>query len=111
MALSVDYTLIKRRTLDGSPSVKSAQFQLDYGDGVETYATGIALNIASLGLPNYLEELSFNDMGSDDGFVYKFDASANSIRIYEEGDASGELVELASGATPQGSLLVVVKGY
>lgn len=105
-------TLVKRRKVDALPSVYEHQLKLEFGNGSDTYPTGgIPLDKQDLGLPNDLESLEMIDMGSADGYLYKFDKANSKIKLFIEGDAAGELVEESNSATPQGELYVLVKGY
>jgi hypothetical protein len=105
------YSLVSERKLDSSPGQNELQFELSYGDGVDTYPTGgIPLALGSLGLRNYCDSLIFSGQDTLDGYVYKFDRDALKIALYVEGDAAGQMVELANSATPQGSLYVIVRG-
>ena len=76
----------------------------------------ITLTKAKMGNPTIIEDLNFVDMANANGFVYKYDATNEKIRMYQ-GDndnvADAPLIELAGGsATPAAATLIVEsKGY
>lgn len=76
-----------------------------FGDGALTYPTGgVPLTKGDLGSPNSIRSFTLVEPDAGNGFVYKFDASAESLRIYQ-GDndnvADAPLIELVGGvATP-----------
>lgn len=107
-ASDVVYTLINRE-IDGGKGRRENIVDVVFGDGALTYpAGGIPLLKANLGQPNDLEELFFIDPSSGDGFIYKYDESAEKVRIYKEADLTAALTELTSGVdTPAATTLRV----
>lgn len=74
-----------------------------FGDGALTYPSlGVPMPAASaFALVRQLDDLLIIDPANGNGFVYKWDRANKKIRIYEEQDTSGELIELVGGvATP-----------
>lgn len=89
---------------------REAIFSIVFGNGALTYPTGgVPLTAAKLGCPNNIEEFLFMDAANANGFLYKYDATNNKIRIYQgdndnAADAPG--IELIGGsATPAAATL------
>lgn len=114
MALSITYTALGRPRKEES-GYRYFNFKLQFGDGVATYGTGLALNFAKLGCPNSVK--SVNVYGHNEGYSYNFDPATGIMHIYQVPAASAltsaaPLVELASGATPAATTIYVeVIGY
>jgi len=94
-----------------------AVYQIEFGDGTDTYPSGgVALTKGDLGCPNALESLMFVEDNAGDGYMYKFDKSAETLRIYQ-GDnnnaSDAPAVELVAGtdAVAATTLLVEVIGW
>lgn len=92
-------------------------YTVAFGNGALTYPTGgVPLTKAKFGCPNSITSFVFVDPANANGFVYKYSASAEKLRIYQ-GDndavADGALIELIGGAaTPAAaSLIVRVQGW
>ena len=112
-ATDVTYSLVQQ-DVDGGRGPRENIVDATFGDGALTYPSGgVPLTKAQFGMPNVLEYLLLVEPDASNGFVYKFDASAESIRIYEEQDTSGALIELVGGvATPAAATLrVKAVGY
>ncbi len=113
-ASDVTYTLIKQREFHG---VKQHALSVVFGDGALTYPTGgVPLTKAKLGTPNVIESINIYDPANANGFVYKYDATNEKVRIYQgeySAGADADLIELAGGvATPAAATLKVeVKGW
>lgn len=94
---------------------KSIQGSVVFGDGTSTYPSGgIPVTLGQLGFRNALRGLYFNDQSSADGYVYKFDVSTLSIRIYQVGAAvSTPLSEVTTAYVPAASttLSFEAEGY
>lgn len=108
----VTYTLVDKGLTEGS-GYRRNKVTLLFGDGALTYPSGgVPLLKASLGMPNFLHSLLLVDPASDNGLVYKYDDSAEKLRIYEvdtTGDTDKELVELdAASDTPAAATLEVL---
>lgn len=92
-------------------------FSVAFGNGTLTYPTGgVPLDKAKLGCPSQLDELIILDSGNANGFVYKWDAANNKIRIYQgdnDNAADAALIELVGAtATPAAATLKVkAKGW
>jgi hypothetical protein len=107
-AADVTYVLVKQSI--GESGYKNNVLTLAFGDGALTYpADGVPLAAGKLGCPNQIISLNLFGPASANGFVYKYDAANNKIRIYQgdnDGVADGALVELAGGsATPAAATL------
>jgi hypothetical protein len=90
---------------------KRHMVNIGFGNGTLTYPTnGIPLTNASMGMPNYLANLILSSPSPSDGFLYKYDAVNDSIRIYQsaaESATAGPLVELvANTATPAATVIL-----
>jgi hypothetical protein len=109
--LSSNVTYVKVKHSRASNANNWYQFTIAFGNGTLTYPTGgVPLLQASLGCNNYLRSVVFVDPSNGDGFLYKWDQSTNTIRIYQsaaESATAGALVELVGGtATPAATTLV-----
>lgn len=111
-AISVAYTVNKVSKLEDGRKMVHAK--LVFGDGVKTYAaTGVPIDKASLGCPTAIDSLAVEGARSS-GFMFGYDPSQPSIRMFENGAAanSNPLSEVAAGATPAAQTVdVVVVGY
>lgn len=112
------YTVQKRRRVDASPPVNECKASLTFGDGSLTYPTGgIPIAKASLAMPNFLESVDILESGSADGYIYKVDLANAKIKIFVSPAVASTpstavaLSELASSATPTGTIVVLAKGY
>ena len=109
-----DLTYSKREGQDeltGSSKLR-AVYSITFGDGTDTYPSGgIPLTKGSLGLPNVIESLTIIEDSAGDGLVYKYDDSAEAIRIYQ-GDyaetAAGALVEYVAGTTAVAETTLII---
>ena len=109
----VTYSL-RDQKIDGGKGDRENLVEVSFGDAVDTYpAGGIPLTKANMGMPNELKELHLVDPSSGDGFVYKYDEDAESIRIYQEADSAGALAEFSGGSTVVAATTLLVKaiGY
>lgn len=106
----------ERAELTGSSKLKNV-FSVAFGDGTDTYPSGgIPLTKGSLGLPNVVESVNIIEPAAGDGFIYKYDDSAVTIRIYQadyDATADGALIELVAGTTAvtAATLILEVTGY
>lgn len=81
-ASNVTYTIVERKK--GEDSFQRVIADLAFGNGALTYpAGGVPLTKAKLGCPNHIAELHFIEGEAGNGYVYKYDASAATIRIYQ----------------------------
>lgn len=102
-----------------SDPMKCANYSITFGDGSDTYPSGgVPLTKGKLGCPNRIVELVVIEADADDGYLYKYDESAETIRAYEvpalDGNAAAvqALSELTTSATPAATTLIVkVKGW
>lgn len=105
-----DVTYTKRGSRDeltGSSKYR-AVFDVAFGDGALTYPSGgVPLTKGNMGMPVVIKAFNMVDKASDNGNEYKYDESAETIRIFVSG------TELSAGvATPAATTLVVeVTGY
>ena len=112
----VTYT-VEDESVEMGSNYQSKVVKLAFGDGSLTYpAGGVPLDKNKLGLPNVIKSLSFVDADDSNGFVYKYDAENEKIRIYQgdnDAGADGPLVELGGGsATPAAATVRVhVRGW
>ena len=111
-AADLTYSIVHR---DQAGNRKQVIVDVTMGDGTDTYPSGgIPLTKAKMGLPNSLEGVNVMEEQAGDGFIYKYDASAEKIRMYQ-GDYStstdGELVELGSVAVTTATLRLQAWGY
>lgn len=92
-------------------------FTIQFGDGSLLYTqTGIPLQKAKLGCPENLAQLIMLDTGNTVGYVPKWNATTNRIRLYQDANvtaaAAAALVEvLTSAVVTSTTLRVLVKGY
>lgn len=100
-----------------SSSKYKGVWTVSFGDGTDTYPSGgIPLTKGSLGCPTVIETVNISEPDADDGYIYKYDDSADTIRIFQgdnDGTADGPLVELTGGATAvaAASLILEVTGW
>lgn len=102
-ASDVTYTLIEGTQQTNHNSRYDAVFSVAFGNGVLTYpANGIPLTKAKLGCPVSLEKFILLSPSPGDGYVYKYDSTNTSIRIYQTGSGvvAQQLSELLNAATP-----------
>jgi hypothetical protein len=106
-------------TAKADPSSPSTErvFTIQFGDGSLTYTnTGIPLDKAKLGCPANLMSMIMLDTGNTVGYVPKWNATTNRIRLYQDANvtaaAAAALVEvLTSAAVTSTTLRVLVQGY
>lgn len=90
---------------------KRNRVTLAFGDGSDTYPSGgVPLPaVGNFGMVTSLDGLIFLEPNAANGFVYKYDISAHTVRIYQ-GDnnnaADAPLIELTTAATPAATTLV-----
>lgn len=100
-----------------SDPVASRIFTIQFGDGTLSYTNaGIPLDKAKLGCVANLAQLIMLDSGNTVGYVPKWNAATNRIRLYQGANitaaAASALVEiLTSAAVTSTTLRVLVKGY
>lgn len=109
-ASDVTYSLVRKDI--GESGRRQINASISFGDGALTYpAGGVPLTKAKLGLPNTVDSLVLNDPASANGFVYKYDAANEKLRIYQgdnDNAADAPLIELTGAATPAAATLKVV---
>lgn len=104
-AANVTYALVEGSQQTNHNSRYEANFDIGFGNSTLTYpANGIPLTKASLGCPASLEKVDLFSPSAGDGFLYKYDKTNVSIRIYRSaviGTPTGAaaLIELVSGST------------
>lgn len=104
-ASDVTYALVEGSQQVNHNSRYEANFDISFGDSSLTYpANGIPLTKAKLGCPASLEKVDMFSPAASNGFVYKYDKTNVSIRIYRSaviGTPTGAaaLIELVSGST------------
>lgn len=87
-----------------------AVIRLNYGNGVDTYGTGIPVSGPKLGLPNEIKSVVV--AAQTNGFHYEYDFLNKVMRIFQSAAAGNPLVELGAGATPAATnVYVEVVGY
>jgi hypothetical protein len=114
----VTYTAVEG-TGFASPSDPQAvrTWVVAFGDGTLTYTNGgIPLSKAKLGCPSNLAQLIMMDSGNTVGYVPKWNMTANTVRLYQDGNvtaaAGAALTEvITSAAVTAMTLRVLVKGY
>lgn len=111
-AANVTITPIGKGTKEYS---KSQVVSITFGNGTLTYPTsGVPVTgIKSAGFPNTIGSVTIYAASPGDGFLYKYDPTNSTIRIYQA-PASGPaaLVELTTAATPAATtLLATVSGF
>lgn len=109
-ASDVSYSVDVRQS-EVEDSIKRVPLSISFGDGVLTYpAGGVPLTLGAMGpFRSEIQALVLDDPASGDGYVYKFDKAALTVRIYQ-GDnnnaADSPLIELvAATATPPATTL------
>lgn len=116
-ASDVTYTLQTGRSELTGGSKQKHVYSIAFGDGTDTYPSGgVPLTKAKLGLPTIIEALNFVEDNAGDGYIYKFDESAEKIRIYTadyDATADGPLIELSGGssAVAATTLIIEVTGW
>lgn len=90
------------------------KYSITFGDGALTYPSGgIPILKGKLGCPTVIEDLSFVESDAASGYVFKYDESAQTIRMYYIPDLDGNaasaqaLDELATDETPAAQTLIV----
>ncbi len=101
--MSVLYTLINERGVDGSGNRRRGVYDVAYT--AEAYSAGVALERAKLGAASVLEELHVMDSGAADADLVKYEASSEKLRVY----LSGSGTEFAGNLTR--TVRVVAEGY
>lgn len=112
-AADLVYTDRKQSELTGSSKLKTV-FSVAFGDGTDTYPSGgIPLTKGKMGLPNVIETVNLSEPDADDGFVYKYDDSAETVRIYQESGSGSALAEFVAGTTAVAATVLVIEatGY
>lgn len=94
---------------------KQIACSIAFGNGTDTYpVNGIPLTVGQFGFRNTIRNILFNDPSSATGYVYKFDSTHNTIRIYQGNyslPSAGPLVELGSVAVAATTVTVEAEGY
>lgn len=86
-ASNVTYSIVERKK--GEDSYQRVVADVTFGDGALTYpAGGVPLTKAKLACPNSISDLIIVEGDAGNGYVYKFDASAETIRIYQSAAVS-----------------------
>ncbi len=101
-ATDVTYSIQKERSA-GNGLIRR-RIAITFGDGALTYpAGGVPLTRADMGAPTEIEEFLFMESDADDGFMYKYDLSAETIRIYQSAIHTHDLhlgnADVVDGAT------------
>lgn len=83
-ASNVAFTLQGPKLGKGDDSKRNGVFKIVFGDGTLTYPSGgIPLSgLSAQGFPNVVGEVDIQDASNADGYIYKYDAVNNKIRIY-----------------------------
>lgn len=114
-ASNVSYTQVgKGAVTDDGKKVKI--FTVAFGNGSLTYpATGIPLSsLTAQGFPNSIDKVDMFSDSAGDGYLYKYDATNNSIRIYRSPAVAGlaPLTEVTTAFTPAAtSMKMEVVGF
>ena len=84
-ASDVTYTLVEgSRISNPANPMTSALFNITFGDGTATYTSGgIPLTKAKLGCPENLSEFYILNPSNGDGYLYKYNHTANTVQIYQ----------------------------
>lgn len=84
-AANVTYTLVEgTRIANPCDTRTSAVFNVGFGNGTLTYTGGgIPLTKAKLGCPANLQELYLMNDASSDGYLYKYNHTAETLQIYQ----------------------------
>ncbi len=112
-AADLVYTIADSGGVTIQNKLRRVKVTIAFGDAVDDYPTGgIPLTRAKMGLPNVIDSLHFSEDDAGQGFVYKFDESAETIRIYQ-GDndeaSDGPLIEFINATdVPAATTLEVV---
>lgn len=112
----VTYSIDKEFVLADLP-LRVKRVAITFGDGSDTYPTGgVPLTFSSMGINNEVVAFLLEEADAGNGFVYKFDRSAETIRVYQgdnDNASDGPLVELAGGsATPaEATVTALVIGW
>lgn len=102
--------------LTGSSKVKTV-YSVAFGDGTDTYPSGgIPISKGKVGCPTVIETVNFVEDSAGDGYIYKWDDSAETVRIYQgdnDGTEDGPMVEFtgASTAVPATTLVMEFTGW
>ena len=107
----VTYTVIDQNVIAGS-GYKENVIDITFGDSALTYTTGgIPLTKSKLGLPNTVRKLYFMEDAAGNGFIYKYDESAEKLVMYYadyDAVADGALIEVITSVAPAAATLRIV---
>ena len=107
--VAFSYTPIGKARKEDS-GYRYAVIRLNYGNGVDTYGTGLAVSGPKLGLPNEVKSVVV--AGQTNGFHYEYDQVNKVMRIFQSNASGSPLLELTAGATPAATnVYVEVVGY
>jgi len=114
-ASDVTYAVVDQSVSSGS-GYKSNSFDVTFGDGSLTYPTGgVGMAKAKFGCPNVIKKLNFSEPAAGNGYVYKYDLSAEKLVMYfadYDAGADGALIEVTTGIAPASAVLRIdVEGY
>lgn len=86
-------------------SARHKKLKVQFGDAAKTYpAGGIPLSgLANWGFPYSISEVMIVDAGNADGYVYKWDAVNNKLRIYNATTAHSHDVLLKNAVQADGA--------
>lgn len=112
-AANITYTIQEgTKNYAGGGNRFQAVFAIAFGNGTLTYPnSGIGLNVSALGCPESLEEFHIMDANNGDGFLYKYNYTNSTIRIYQGASHSHSML-VVGGQTSitTNSLQYVVSG-
>lgn len=101
-ATDVTYTYVEGTGVasPGQP-MKSAIFTVAFGNGTLTYTGGgVPLTKGKLGCPASIQELYIINDNCNDGIIYKYNHTANSIQMYQSGTLNhGHTLTIVGGVT------------
>ena len=100
---------VNERRIYGTGKKRRNRVTLAYGDGAKTYpAGGIPMPVLGIfGMTRQLDYLAVIDQ-SGDGFVYKYDATNNKMKIYAEQAVAtnAPLLEATTALAPAATTIV-----
>lgn len=100
--MSATYSILEKKSNNDDYAVHAS---IAYS--AEAYSSGLAVDKAKLGLPVVLQELLIESGTPGDANIYKYDASSEKIRIYEE--TAGSYAEVSGAQTV--TVRVCAKGW
>lgn len=101
------YTRINGRSLEGSPGTNETVYDIQFGNGTDTYPTGgLTISGGLVGLPNSLARVMVIDVPVAGGYFARYNRTTLKLQLLDNTGA-----EISSAATPNSLFRVIMQGH